>query len=139
MVAEVENAPQNCGYREAAHDRAKLLADCLPVVIDAIRPGDPVNRVGDIMQEYLDANGLADIAHRTGYSLGISIPPEWVGHVWLSDDGFVDANFVPGTIMNYEIFSSDPNLPRIGYIDTLLMTNNGIEALSNVPQELLVA
>ncbi len=124
---------------DAVHDRAKLLADCLPAVIDAVRPGDPVNKIGDVMQQYLDDNGLTDVANRTGYSLGISIPPDWVGHVWLSDTGFVDADFVPGTIMNYEVFSSDPTMPRIGYIDTLLMTNTGIEVLSNVPQELLVA
>ena len=129
----------NCGYRAAAHDRAKLLADCLPAVIDAMRPGDPVDRVGDLMKEYIFANGLADLANRTGYSLGISIPPDWVGHVRLRDISFADTDFVPGTIMNYELLSSNPDLPRIGYIGTLLITDDGLEVLSKVPQELLVA
>ena len=108
-------------------------------MIDGVRPGDPVSRVGDVMKEYIFSNGLRGLANRTGYSLGISIPPDWVGHVWLSDISFADADFVPGTIMNYELFSSDPDLPRIGYIDTLLMAEDGLEVLSKVPQELLVA
>ena len=107
---------------QAAHDRVELLAGCLPAVVDALKPGDPVNRIGDVMQEYIDSNGLSDVASRTGYSLGISIPPDWVGHVWLSDTGFEDVDFVLGTIMNYELFSSDSNLPPMGFIDTLLMT-----------------
>ena len=73
--------------------------------------------------------------------MGIAIPPDdWVGHVWLLDSRtFVDADFVPGTFVNYEIFSTVPEVPPVGFIDTLLMTENGLEVLSKVGQELLVA
>ncbi|MFQ5874895.1 MAG: M24 family metallopeptidase [Dehalococcoidia bacterium] len=124
---------------KAANERMQKLAGSLPTVIEAIKPGDPVTAVGDAMQDYIDSVGLKELASRTGYSLGISIPPDWVGHTWLDYYGFVDAHFVPGTVMNYEIFSRDPDIPPVGFIDTLLMTETGLEVLSKVGQELLVA
>ena len=40
--------------------------------------------------------------------------------------------------MNYEIFAKESKDRSVGFIDTLLMRDAGLEALSNVPGELIV-
>ncbi len=121
-----------------AREMMDKLADSLPVVIATVKPGDPTVRVGEVMDEYIDSVGLKGIAQRGGYSLGIAIPPDWVGHTRIVPGGFEEADFVPGTIMNYEIFAKGSKDRSVGFIDTLLMTDAGLEALSNVPRELMV-
>ena len=124
----------------ATKERIETLAESLTAVIDAIRPGEPVTKVGDVMQEYIDSVGLTDKATRTGYSMGIAIPADWVGHAWLSHNRFVDAAFDVGVTMNYEIFSrEDSTVQPVGFIDTLLMTENGLEVLAKTPQAVLVS
>ena len=109
------------------------LAGSLPAVLEAVKPGDPIPKVGETATAYIEAVGLKGKASWTGYDMGISIPPDWVGHTRLNPWGFEQADYVPGTITNYEIFSNTN-----GFIDTLLMTDNGLEVLSRLDPELIV-
>ena len=74
-----------------------------------------------------------------GYALGISVPPNWVGHTYLSNDAFEQFTWEPGYVTNYEniLFGREGRFTA-SYMETLLMTEQGIEILSTVPRELLL-
>jgi Xaa-Pro aminopeptidase len=73
-----------------------------------------------------------------GYSLGISFPPSWVGHTYLANDGLERITWQPGYVSNYEtiLFDRDAGFEAAA-IDTLLMTEAGLEVLSELPRTLL--
>src|SRR5262249_25048525 len=75
-----------------------------------------------------------------GYALGIAVPPSWVGHTYLSNDAFESFTWEPGYVTNYEniLFDRDRGFTA-SYMETLVMTESGIEALSRHPRELAVA
>jgi hypothetical protein len=84
-----------------------------------------------------------------GYALGIAMPPNWVGHTYLANDAFERFTWEPGYVTNYEniLFGWDNHVPhpdgrRTGYtasyMETLLMTESGIEVLSKLPRTLTV-
>ena len=73
-----------------------------------------------------------------GYALGIAFAPNWVGLTYLANDGLERCRWEPGYLSNYETVFIDKNQ---GYeaacIDTILMTDKGLEILSSVPRGLL--
>jgi Xaa-Pro aminopeptidase len=75
-----------------------------------------------------------------GYGLGIALPPSWVGHTYLANDGPEKITLQPGYLSNFETVLVDR---AAGFeaccIDTLLMTEDGLELLSKLPRELLTA
>jgi Xaa-Pro aminopeptidase len=73
-----------------------------------------------------------------GYSLGISFPPSWVGHTYLANDGPEKCRLSPGYVSNYENVLLDRQSGfEAAYIDTLVMSPQGIEVLSSIPRGLL--
>ena len=74
-----------------------------------------------------------------GYALGIAMAPNWVGHTYLSNDAFEQFTWEPGYVTNYEnvLFDRDAGFTA-SYMETLLMTETGIEALSRRPRTLTV-
>ena len=64
-------------------------------VVSAVKLGDPVTAAQWAADDYIDSVGLSKYAGFIGgYDLGISIPPDWVGHTWLnSDSGFEQADY----------------------------------------------
>ena len=73
-----------------------------------------------------------------GYSLGIGMPPSWVGHTYLANDGLTKVTWQPGYVSNFETVICDS---EVGFeactIDTVLMTEDGLEVLSEHPRALL--
>jgi Xaa-Pro aminopeptidase len=73
-----------------------------------------------------------------GYALGISFPPSWVGHTYLANDGPEKCRLEPGYVSNYEnVFCDAQDGFEAGCIDTLIMTEKGLEVLSAIPRGLL--
>lgn len=73
-----------------------------------------------------------------GYSLGIAMPPGWVGHTYLANDGPEKCRWLPGYVSNYENVFIDPDLGcEAQNIDTLVMTESGLEVLSGLPRKLI--
>jgi Xaa-Pro aminopeptidase len=111
-----------------------------------LKPGDPMPRAQEIADRYIDEAGLRDsIWFVGGYDLGIGIPPNWVGHVYLGRETYLqqpDAkpyHYRPGMVTNYEnIFSFPDERWGGGYIDTITMTEGGLEVLSKLTRELTV-
>jgi ectoine hydrolase len=74
-----------------------------------------------------------------GYSLGLALPPSWVGHTYLANDGLERTVWQDGSVFNYETILLDREDGfEAATIDTLLMTGEGLEVLSTVPRELLL-
>jgi Xaa-Pro aminopeptidase len=75
-----------------------------------------------------------------GYALGIGFPPSWVGHTYLANDGLERCLLLPGYVSNFENVLVDAEDGfEAGCIDTIVMTESGIELLSAIPREILVA
>lgn len=124
-------------------DLYEKAAGSVDKVVAQVRPGDPTMKVQEIADAHIDEMGLRKYVWWIGgYEMGISIPPDWVGPVFY-DGGYFDQDFVPGLVMNYEnvfdITQEDwPGGKGGSFIETLLMTENGIEVLSKIPRTMIV-
>lgn len=123
-------------------------ADALAKLVEArdatcaqIRPGDLTMKLQRLMDEAVDAAGLRDLVWWVGgYVLGIAMPPDWVGHVYLNDEeGFEPGVFDPGFVANWEVQLWDPpDHGGVGLIDTMIATEDGIEVPARFPGTLTV-
>jgi Xaa-Pro aminopeptidase len=107
----------------------------------AVRLGDPLDVAQRAAEEYVFSRFPREqVWWVGGYSLGISVPPSWVGHTYLSNDAFERFTWEPGYVTNYEnvLFDRERGFTA-SYMETLLMTEDGIETLSRHPRELAVA
>jgi hypothetical protein len=61
-----------------------------------------------------------------------------VGHTYLANDGLERCTLEPGYVSNFEnvLVDRDEGFAAVT-IDTLVVTETGIEALSTIPRELL--
>ncbi len=103
-------------------------------VIAAVKPGDPLDVAQTAAEEYVFSRFERDkVWWVGGYALGIALPPDWVGHTYLSNDAFEQFTWEPGYVTNYEniLFDRDRHFTA-SYMETLLMTETGIEVLSGV-------
>ena len=116
-------------------------------VISKVRPGDPTGVAQKAMDEYADSMGLRPyVAYVSGYNMGIAIPPDWVGHTFIDPGtGFETARYDPGMITNYEnlytVLDADPGWKGGtggGFIETILMTDSGLETLSKLDRNVTV-
>ena len=73
-----------------------------------------------------------------GYALGLAFPPSWVGHTYLANDGLEGCSWQPGYVSNYEtVFYDDTEGFEAQNIDTIVMTEEGLEVLSVLPRTML--
>ena len=106
----------------------------------AVRPGDPLDVAQRAAQEHVFSRFPPEqVWWVGGYALGIAVPPNWVGHTYLSNDAFEQFTWEPGYVTNYEniLFDREAGFTA-SYMETLLMTPDGIETLSARPRELTV-
>ncbi len=120
-------------------------AGCIDAIVAEISPGDPLSKADTIGNDYIDAAGLRKYAWWVGgYSLGIAMPPDWCGRHWLKPlEEAAARNFEPGVVVNFEnqfdVWEDWPGGSGAAYIDSLLMTDSGLEVLSTLPRNLVVA
>ena len=107
----------------------------------AVRRGDPL----DVAQRAAEDWVFSEVPREQvwwvgGYALGIAVPPNWVGHTYLSNDAFETFTWEPGYVTNYEniVFDRERGFTA-SYMETLVMTGSGVEALSRHRRELAVA
>jgi Xaa-Pro aminopeptidase len=107
----------------------------------AVRPGDPLDVAQRVAEDWVFSKiPREQVWWVGGYALGIAVPPSWVGHTYLSNDAFETFTWEPGYVTNYEniVFDRERGFTA-SYMETLLMTEEGIETLSRHPRELAVA
>jgi Xaa-Pro aminopeptidase len=126
------------------HPRARAILDVTAASVEevcrAVRPGDPLDVAQRVAEEYVFSRFPREqVWWVGGYALGIAMAPSWVGHTYLSNDAFEQFTWEPGYVTNYEnvLFDRDAGFTA-SYMETLLMTESGIEVLSRRPRTLTV-
>jgi len=127
------------------HPDARLIleqtAGSVEEVRRVVRPGDPLDVAQQAAEEYVFSRFPREqVWWVGGYSLGIALPPSWVGHTYLANDAFESFTWEPGYVTNYEniLFDRERGFTA-SYMETLVMTEDGIELLSRHSRELAVA
>jgi Xaa-Pro aminopeptidase len=119
-------------------------AGCIDAIVEAIRPGDMYGKVQEVADAYIDSVGLRQyVWYVGGYSLGIAVPPDWVGaHRPQATDATPDRPLEAGMVFNFEnqfdVWEDWPGGSGAAYIETFLMTDDGLEVLSRLPRNLVV-
>ena len=113
-------------------------AQSVEKVREAVRPGDPLEVAQRIAEEHVFARFSPDqVWWVGGYALGIAFPPSWVGHTYIANDAYERFTWEPGYVTNYEniVFDAEAGITA-SYMETLMMTETGIEILSRLPRTL---
>ncbi len=124
------------------HDLMDKAAGCIDAVVEAVKPGESMARIQEVADAYTDSVGLRPYVWLIGgYTLGIAMPPDWVGrHRPAPREDIPIPALEPGIVMNYEnqfdVFEGGPGGTGAAYIETLLITESGIEVLSALPRTL---
>ncbi|WGF88470.1 M24 family metallopeptidase [Marinivivus vitaminiproducens] len=128
------------------HDLMDRSAGTTAAILEAVRPGDPFSAVQDAADRFIAKAGIDRERYEWfigGYVLGIAFPPDWVHrHRPRSFDGQDDPVMQPGMVFNfevqYDVFDGWPGGSGAAWIDTFLMTEDGLECLTELPRELVV-
>ncbi len=127
------------------HPEARAILDVTAQSVEEVRrtvkPGDPLDVAQRVAEEFVFSRFPREqVWWVGGYALGIAMAPNWVGHTYLSNDAFEQFTWEPGYLTNYEnvLFDRDAGFTA-SYMETLLMTETGIEPLSSRPRTLTVA
>ncbi|MFP6740979.1 MAG: M24 family metallopeptidase, partial [Alphaproteobacteria bacterium] len=126
------------------HEALETAAGSIEEARREMRPGDDGDRLKEIVTGYLEGVGLNDKLWFAGvYNLGIAIPPDWVGHKWWGAPSYPTLVYQPGMVSNYEnVFDLGGKdwggSAGVAYIDSILMTESGLEIMSAFPRTLTV-
>lgn len=119
-------------------------APMMDVLIAEVRPGDPMDKMHAISAAFAERHDLARYDWLIGgYTLGIAIPPDWVGrHRPQPREDIPPPRLAPGLVMNFEnqydtYRENWRGGPGAGLIDTLLVTDDTLEILTPLPRELV--
>jgi Xaa-Pro aminopeptidase len=117
-------------------------AACIDAIQAEVGLGDPMSAVETVAQAYIDAAGLRPYVWWVGgYSLGIGLPPDWCGNHWLKPRlALADRPLEPGMVFNlenqFDVWEGWPGGTGAAYIETFLVTEQGLEVLSSLPRGL---
>ncbi|HEX6302994.1 MAG TPA: Xaa-Pro peptidase family protein [Anaerolineales bacterium] len=106
-------------------------------VVASIRPGIKAREVYQSWQEIVDQAGLSHYRrHHCGYMIGIGMPPSWIGGnmvVGLRHDS--DLELKQGMGFHLMSWLMDTGRPGDYFVsDTAVVTENGCEVITTVPQ-----
>ncbi len=127
------------------HDLMDRAAGCIDAVLEGVRPGESLARVQEVADAYTDAQGLRPYVWLIGgYTLGVAMPPDWVGrHRPKPREDVPIPRLEPGLVFNYEnqfdVFEGWPGGTGAAYIETFLVSEDGLEVLSQLPRSLVTA
>ena len=121
-------------------DEMRRVADAsraaLEVTIETFGPGIPAREVDRVCRAELEGRGFGDYYdHRTGYGIGIEFLT-WIERGGVSLDQGSDVVLEPGMTCHVIPFFRMPNKYSIGFSETLLVTEDGREVLTNFEREL---
>jgi len=120
---------------ETMETRNRIVHDVLARTIDAIRPGVTSGAVNQVTVEAFASHGYT-VMKRAGYSMGINFPPGW------SEGDFLDIShgnptvLEPGMIFHLPQPFRVPGEQTISVSETVLVTSDGCEPLTQFPRQL---
>jgi Xaa-Pro aminopeptidase len=104
-----------------------------------IQPGTPTAELQRRMDAHIDAIGMRDhVWWVGGYTIGLAMPPDWVGHVYLDPaESPEEVAFEPGLVALWEVqFWDRAAHEGAGIVDTMIMTDGGIDIPAIFPRTL---
>ncbi len=118
-------------------------AGCIDTILSEVKLGDPISKVDAVAQKYTDDAGIREYVWWVGgYGQEIAVPPDWCGNHWLNprfDMG--DPPIQPGMVFNlenqFDVWEDWPGGSGCAYIETFLVTENGLEVLSKLPRTIV--
>jgi len=119
-------------------------AGCVDAVLQGVKIGDNLSKVQDVADAYTDKVGLRDYVWFVGgYSLGIAVPPDWCGSHWVAPrENLGDRVITPGQVFNlenqFDVWEDWPGGSGAAWIDSFVVTEDGLEVLSRLPRNLVV-
>ena len=123
-------------------ERVRRMADAsiagLERVLETMRPGVPCSEVAEAWAGEIVRAGFPRPYRRAGYSIGISFPPDWgEGHI-LSLRYDESRPLRAGMVFHVISSIRDEGVAVTGSSETILVTEQGCEAVTNFPRQLFV-
>jgi Xaa-Pro dipeptidase len=114
-----------------------LMVRVLDRILAAAGPGVPSGEVDQAGRALVTEAGLSQHwLHRTGYSVGVSFPPSWVeGEVFDIKSGDTRC-LEPGMVFHTVPWLLIPGIGSVGLSETWMVTNSGVEVLTDTPRGL---
>jgi Xaa-Pro dipeptidase len=124
-------------------DLVKRAADAsmmaLTKAIEGMKPGVTAGEVDEIARGITTKAGFAEYHHhRLGYHIGIAYPPVWVQRAVFSLNKGVNDVLEPGMVFHLVPALLIPGVGGIGNSETVLVTEDGAERLTDFALELFV-
>lgn len=128
------------------HDLMDRSAGCTEAILAGVKPGDPFSQVQRAADDFIAQSGVNRTKYEWfigGYALGIAFPPDWVHrHRPLAREDVPDPEMKPGIVFNfevqYDVMEGWPGGSGAGWIDSYLMTDTGLEVLTDAPRTLVI-
>lgn len=122
---------------------ARRMMDCSLTALDAalaeVKPGAPCSAPHEAAQRVIDQAGYtAAFRKRIGYSMGVAFAPDWGEGGILSLFSGVDRVIEPGMVFHLPATLRSYGVWTVGASETVIVTENGAEPLSNLPRELTI-
>lgn len=116
-------------------DIEKVMLECIDKTLEMFKPGNSCGQVADTFFNTLESHGY-EKNNRCGYSIGLSYPPDWGEHTMSlrrNDQTILEPgmafHFMPG--LWFEDWGFE-------ITESLVVTEQGAECISQVPRKLLV-
>ncbi len=111
----------------------------LEAALAAIRPGVSSGSVHDACQRVIDESGFsANFRKRLGYSVGVGFPPDWgEGHIVDLSRGD-ETPLEPGMVFHMPPALRQHLVAGVGCSETVLVTEDGAEVLTDYPRDLVL-
>ena len=117
----------------------KVVHEAMNASLEAIKPGVPAQEI-DAVGRQIIANSTfgGQQTSRAGYSIGIALPPDWgEGHI-LSLQQNEPRRLEPNMTFHLIPWVQMPGKGGIGFSETVRVTENGCETLTNFERKLFV-
>jgi len=116
---------------------AEVCIAALDAAVEMVRPNNTPEMVDRACKDVIAAAGMSDLYRkRTGYSIGIGFAPDWgEGHILSLREGD-QTQFEPGMVVHVVPALRQVGLGGVGFSETVLVTPEGNEVLTNSPRHL---
>lgn len=123
--------------------RAQQMMDvalrALDAALDAMQPGRACSDAHDAAQAVIDAAGLTDaFRKRIGYSMGAAFAPDWGEGAIMSLFTGMSRPLQPGMVFHLPATLRIYGEFTVGASETVIVTENGVDVLSDLPRVMVV-
>jgi Xaa-Pro dipeptidase len=121
------------------YDLTDLCRRSLDAGLKEMKPGNPAEAVDKAARKVIADAGYGDkFRHKAGYSIGIALPPDWSEARIMMLRGGETRPLQPGMVFHFLPAVFEYREYGVGLSETVLITENGHEILTNVEQKLFV-